>query len=503
MKRNFSNNKIELAGIFGLAILVVGATSASIVGCLGFDDSDSKSPAVIKAYSSTPAFAEAQLSGVSVYTLLSSDDTLAQSPSYIFGGSADGAGLIKNSDGTFTYLVNNEDNWAVSRITLDKTFKPVKGEYILNSTTGNSRLCSGTMATQAEHGFGPLFLSGAESGIDRGTYSLAIDPNGAINNSKQLSKFGLFNTENLVPLPKTEYTGKTVIVMGNDNSAADGGQIALYVSNVVGDLDNGSLYALARTDSVTRERSMVVGTQYPVVFKQITSPSTQTKSSMATLLNGLKVVKFGRVEDLDYGKASGSHRDIYFAVTGQPFTGVNADSSRTKYGRVYRLKLDAANPLTGTLEVILDGDVRPGAASTFQNPDNITVTKNYVYVQEDPNTYGDEAHDAYIYQYNIATKALTVAFKLNHHRGEAAYQKYNMSRVNDSTYNTLTTSAFGSWEYGALIDVSNTVGHDDVFMLSVQPHSWVGRRYKNADGGTLATSESQGSQVLLIKGLPR
>jgi hypothetical protein len=42
----------------------------------------------------------------------------------------------------------------------------------------------------------------------------------------------------------------------------------------------------------------------------------------------------------------------------------------------------------------------------FQNPDNICVTKNYVYVQEDANGYGDETHDAYIYQYNMATKQL-------------------------------------------------------------------------------------------------
>lgn len=503
MNRNFSNTTVRFAGILGLAVLAVGATGAGIVGCLGFDDSDSKSPAVIKAYSSTPALAEAKIPGITVYTLLGSDDSLPLSPSFIFGGSADGAGLIKNSDGTFTFLVNNEDNWAVSRITLDKTFKPVKGEYLVNSTKGNSRLCSGTMATPAEHGFGPLFLSGAESGIGRGTYSLAIDPNGAANTATSLTKFGLFNTENLVPLPKTEYAGKTVIVMGNDNSEADGGQIALYVSNTVGDLTGGKLYALARTDSVTKERAMTTGNTYNVVFKEITNPAGKNKTTMADTLNAMKVIKFGRVEDLDYGKASGTHRDIYFAVTGQPFTGFNADSSRTKYGRVYRLKLDAANPLTGTLEVILDGDVRPGTAGMFQNPDNITVTKNYVYVQEDPNTYGDETHDAYIYQYNIATKALTVAFELNHHRGEAAYQKYNMSRVNDSTYNPITTSLKGSWEYGALIDISDIIGQKDVFMLSVQPHSWVGTRYKNADGGTLATSESQGSQVLLIKGLPR
>lgn len=490
-------------------LLAVAAIGSGFAGC-SKDDATGPSPVTpvgptIKAYSSTPAFAEAKLAGVSVYTLLSSDDTLPESPNFIFGGSADGAGLIKNSDGTFTYLVNNEDNWSVARIKLDSSFKPVKGDYVINSNTGNSRLCSGTMATPAEHGFGPLYLSGAESGFEASTYSLAIAPNGTVNMPTLMNKFGLFNTENLVPLPKAAYSGKTVILIGNDNSGVDGGQVALYLSNTVGDLSNGKLYALARTDSVTRERSMVTGTTYPVTFKEITSPESKTKATMASTLGALKVIKFGRVEDLDYGKTTSTNRDIYFTVTGQNWTNDanNLDSSRTKFGRVYKLSLDATNPLAGTLEVILDGDVRPGVADKFQNPDNIVVTKNYVYIQEDANTYGDETHDAYIYQYNIATKALTVAFELNHHRGEAAFQKYNMARVNDSTYNPLTTSPKGSWEYGALIDISETIGIDDVFMLSVQPHSWVGRRYKNADGGTLRASESQASQVLLIKGLPR
>ena len=101
---------------------------------------------------------------VNLYSLLSSDDQLEQSPAYVFGGSADGAGLFQNPDGNYTILVNNEDNFSVSRITLDKGFKPVKGEYVLNSDGGTWRLCSATLVTPAEHGFGPVFLTSGESG---------------------------------------------------------------------------------------------------------------------------------------------------------------------------------------------------------------------------------------------------------------------------------------------------------------------------------------------------
>jgi len=66
---------------------------------------------------------------------------------------------MKLPNGNYALLVNHEDNFAVSRLTLDETFKPISGEYVLNSTGGIWRLCSATLATPQEHGFGPLFLS--------------------------------------------------------------------------------------------------------------------------------------------------------------------------------------------------------------------------------------------------------------------------------------------------------------------------------------------------------
>ena len=142
---------------------------------------------------------------------------------------------------------------------------------------------------------------------------------------------------------------------------------------------------------------------------------------------------------------------------------------------------------------MLDGDDRNGVAGKFQNPDNICVTKNYVYIQEDSNGYGDETHDAYIYQYNMATKQLKVVFELDHRR----------TASDAATYNVGTVSKFGRWEYGAMIDVSEQLGIDDTFLLSVQPHTWRGDKYKGVDGGTKRPSENQASQIVLIKGLAR
>ncbi|CAI2769409.1 hypothetical protein ACHRVW_18040 [Flavobacterium collinsii] len=452
---------------------------------------------VLKDQSVTPSLIKAQagFESLKIYSLFSSDDVFADSPKFVFGGSADGSGLLKNTDGTFTFLVNNEDNFAVSRITLDKTFKPTKGEYLLNSSGGTWRLCGATMATKEEHGFGPLYLTCGESGEESRTH--ALDPYasaGGASVSKELSGFGRLSAENALPLRSSAYKGKTVVVIGDDDSGTYGGQVFMYVSNIVGDLTGGSLYMLKRNDSNQREKDMTVDQTYPVSFVKIDNHTTLTGAQINASVNTLKAIKFGRVEDLDYRKGgNNADRELYFNVTGQDITGTNADASRTKYGRVYRLNLDAADPLKGTLELVLDGDNRSGKAGKFQNPDNICVTSNYVYVQEDANGYGDETHDAYIYQYNIATKELKVVLELDHRRTQADAAKYNVGKL----------SKFGDWEYGAMIDVSDQLGIPDTFMLSIQPHTWTGEKYKGVDGGTNRPNEQQASQIVVIKGLAR
>jgi hypothetical protein len=478
---------------------------ASLVSCNN-DKNEEENPinstVLTKNQSATPVLLKRQagFEKLELFSLIGSDDVLADSPNFVFGGSADGSGLLKNTDGTFTFLVNHEDNFSVSRITLDKTFKPVKGEYLLNSNGGTWRLCGATMATPAEHGFGPTYLTCGESGEESRTH--ALNPYGDVGNasvSQELKAFGRLSAENALPLKATAFEGKTVVVIGDDDSGTYGGQVFMYVANAVGDLTNGSLYMLKRKDDNQREKDMTTGKDYPVSFVKIENHKDLTGAQINASVNTLKAIKFGRVEDLDYRKGGGTaDREIYFNATGQDITGTNADASRTKYGRVYKLNLDATNPLNGTLQVILDGDDRTGIAGKFQNPDNICVTKNYVYVEEDANGYGDETHDAYIYQYNIATKELKVVVELDHRRTAADAAKYNVASTRVPNPNEK-----GVWEYGALIDVSEQLGIDDTFLLSVQPHSWSGEKYKGKDGGTGRPKEDQASQIVLIKGLAR
>ncbi len=431
--------------------------------------------------------------GINMYSLISSDDKLEQSPSFVFGGSADGAGLVQTPDGNYAIMVNHEDNFSVSRIILDKAFKPVKGEYVLNSDGGIWRLCSATMATPFEHGFGPLFLTCGESGEESRTHALSVGADAQqAGISREVAALGRWSAENAVPLPKTAYPGKTVILIGDDDSGINGGQIALYLSNTVGDLDNGSLYMMKRTDDNQKEMDIKTGATYAVEFVKIENQKALTGAQINAKVNELKAIKFGRVEDLDYRK-DGMGREVYVNVTGQNNTGVNADYSRSKYGRVYRLKLDPANPLKGTIEVVLDGDDRQGVAKEFQNVDNILVTKNYLYTQEDPNGYGDEKHDSYIYQYNLVTREFKKIIELDHRRTEADAAKYNVGGI----------SKFGDWEYGSMTDVSDVTGRPNTFMLAIQPHTWRGDQYKGVDGGSVRKNENQASQLIMIEGLPR
>jgi hypothetical protein len=475
------------------AIVSAGLISIVMSGCSDNEDVTGGTPAVaLTNRSVTPALIKSLIPGVEIFSAVSSDDVLPESPSFVFGGSADGAGLMRNTDGTFTLLTNHEDNFAVSRVTFDAAFKPIRGDYVVNSTFGKYRLCSATLATPAIHGFGPVFLTAGESNEE--SQILAVDPTGAVNTPRYLTGFGRWNTENAVPLPKEAFPNRTVVVIGDDDSGAEGGQVALYVANTVGDLDNGRLYTLARSDSVTRERSMVVGQSYPVTFRELTNHAAQSGRQLNQAAAALKSIAFGRVEDIDYRKG-GAGREVFFTVTGQNNTGVNAASDRTKYGRVYRLILDASDPLKGTLEVILDGDDRSGPAGLFQNPDNIYVGTNYAYIQEDDNGYGDEAHDAYIYQYNLTTKALRPVIQLDHRRTQS----------DAAVYNAVGGRPEGKagWEYGAMIDVSSELGNPDTFLLSLQPHSWRAAKYAGVDGGTVRPTENQASMMVLVKGLPR
>lgn len=454
-----------------------------------------------KDYSTEPSLLRKLTSfeDVEVYPLISSTDKLPESPEYTLGGSADGSGLIKNDDG-YLLLVNNEDNYAVSRIYLDQNFKPLKGDYPLNSTGAGTRMCSATLATPEEHGFGPLFLTAGESGPESQTHGVSPFTDVATASVPQvLPALGRWNAENAVPLPLATTKGKTMVIIGDDDSGPQGGQLIMYMSENQGDLAGGNVYVLRRVDQDPIETNMKINQSYEVEFVEIENARDNTGEQNNLASEALNSIQFGRVEDVDYGKKSpAASNNVYFNVTGH----LTDDGSRTKWGRTYQLELDPVNPLKGTLNVLLDGDDPASQAyGLFMDPDNLMVTENYIYIQEDPNGYTDdgegegrETHDAYLYQYHMASKTLKPVFETNLFRDNPALASYFGSEG----------ARYGAWEYGSMIDITDVLGQSEpTFLLCIQPHTWYRDEFRGVDGGTVRPDEGQGSQIVVVRGLDR
>jgi hypothetical protein len=430
-----------------------------------------------------PAFTNS----ISAYTLLSSSDTIPGYQNFIYGGAPDGQGFLKNPDGSgYIMVTNHENTWALSRVYLDKKLNPIKGEYIVNTDGGQFRLCSGSLATPEEHGFSrPIFLTTGESNVNAMTH--AIDPIGAANpadQSRVKPALGKFSGENAVPLPKDAYTGKTVIILGED---AGNGQVYLYVSNTVGDLENGKLHALRRTNLDQIEKNMTKGNTYDVEFVEVPNAKFLTGTEIENLNSSLKSIQFARVEDLDYRKGGGANsREVYFVATG-----VNGQADKTYWGRVYRLKMDANNPLSGKLEVVEDGDLNPG--QDIINPDNLCVTKNYVYIQEDGDSFFPGAsHNSLIWQHTIADGSKKRMLDVNN------------KALGGTIYNPTNDQRFATWEHGAMIDISDVIGEPDVFLINIHAHTWVeGDKFLNPSKAVSVQSYKAGGQTLILKGVPR
>ena len=489
---------MKFKSIFTVFVATILTTTIFISCERNDDDSSSAETVEFKNRSITPSFVRmgSEFSGVGVYTLISSEDAIPNSGNMVYGGAPDGQGFIANPDGSgYIMVTNHENTWAVSRLYLDKKLNVTKGEYIVNTNGGGFRLCSATMATPLEHGFGPVFLTTGESNVNAMTH--AIDPIAVANptnNSRTKPALGKYSGENAVPLNKNAYPGKTVIICGED---ASNGQVYLYVSNTVGDLDNGKLYSLRRTDLNQIETAMTWNTNYPVEFVEVPDAKNLTGTEIENLNTTLKSIQFARVEDLDYRKGSAANsREIYFVSTG-----VSGASDKTYMGRMYQLKLDATNPLIGNLKIVADGDVSPSGANVkgldIINPDNVCVTENYVYIQEDGDSFWPEAtHNSLIWQYNIATGTKKVFMDMTHGDADFLNTKYNPAGPNQLKK--------GIWEHGAMVDISDVVGVPGTFTINIHAHTWVENdRFLNPSRATSIQSYKSGGQTLILKNVPR
>ena len=503
--------------IFALAIIPVTVVSCDVEdgkdgvdginGQDGMDGQDGEdftpNPGMFSNKSATkPLVAMSpQFNYVEAYSIISTPDVV--NGNFQLAGSADGAGFLKDGD-EYIYVVNCEDSYAVARVRLDANLMPISGDYLLNSGVADfARQCSGTMWEKDIHGGDKdIFLSASESIA----YDVkGIDPR--VTTPTPQADFGLdalgeFSWENAVPLPKDAYSGKTVIIGGDDDSSGSEGQVTMYYSDAGdADLTGGKIYVLRFkqiSDGAGGVQAVVADTQYDegdldfqkeydVEFVEIVDGAALSKNEMETACNAVYASQFMRVEDVDYQKGSDANgRNVYFAVTGRgPGQGTYND-----WGTVYKLVLDETNPLVGKLTQVVSGNVdtnkMDGNLAELQSPDNICVTENFIYIQEDPNSFS-KGHAAQIYQSDLNGNNPTKVLEL----------------VIRQDLDPNKSTGF-SGEFGALVDISDKVGQPDVFILALQPHYWESPDFMSLDGHTNSSYEDdQASQIVILRGLPR
>ena len=442
-----------------------------------------------------------QFNFVEAYSLVSTPDVIGND--FQLAGSADGAGFLVDGD-DYIFVTNCEDSYAVARIRFDENLMPISGDYLLDSGVADfARQCSATMWEADIHGGNEdIFLSASESiNFD----IKAIDPRVATPTPQAdfgLDALGEFSWENATPLPQNTYPGSTVIIGGDDDSSGSEGQVTMYYSSTGdADLTGGSIYVLRYKQisdgnggvedvlpgTTYNESSLDFQATYDVEFVEIPNGSALTKNEMETACLDVNASQFMRVEDVDYQKGSDANgRNVFFAVTGRgPGTGTYND-----WGTVYKLELDESNPLEGRLTQIISGNTdtnnQDGNLADLQSPDNITVTENFVYVQEDPNSFS-RGHSAYIYQSDLAGINIQQVLELV---------------VRQDLADDNSTGLSG--EFGALIDISDKIQIPNTFILNIQPHYWRNESFGSLDGHTNSNFEdTQASQVVLLRGLPR
>jgi len=408
----------------------IGPTGTT--GDNGSDGEDITMPPLLS--SKTPNFLKvtSDFVGLKITPILSSEDAIPGTPDFVYGSMADGAGLLAENDGTFTLINNIEADYSIARIKLNKNLKPIAGEYILNAeATASTAQCSGSMITNEEHGFGPMYLSGGEwGGSSKGVF--ITDPYRPVSEAgtgKLLPALGQWSTENAVVIGKNAYADKTVAFIGDDNSNNDvpSGQLGMYVGDR-GDLEGGKLYGLKVTTSgITYEMDMVEGTEYDAEFVELTEREI---AALDTEAKAKGVMGFSRLEDIDWRRGSAANqRELYMAVTGREKPGLVGKG--TISGRVYKVTLNDTDP-TGAAKItcVLDGDKVGGKAAEFHSPDNILVTENYAYIQEDPNGISTATAGVYakLYQYNLNTGDIKTVLECDQDR--AASMGYGLNSRN-------------------------------------------------------------------------
>jgi hypothetical protein len=365
-----------------------------------------------------------------------------------------------------------------------------------NAHPAFSRLCSGSIAGPREGMDRYIYLAGEESEGDTyntlgGSAVAFIDGNAHV-----LPGLGHFPWENLLIQPRIDtglYANKTVIMLMEDgpaNSPYCG--MFMYVGTknrtssdplVRNGLVGGQFYVLRGLNEDANYEFDFYGEGNATQCEWVRIPNIASKSY--TQLKDAAIAqdffRFARVEDGAWSKVSKT--DFFYVTTGGD--GVVGDGTgNNKLGRLYRLTLDANNPLGyANLEIIGDAD-HSNHADLPLSPDNMDTSSRYVMINEDGTSQSRPVmaarnRDGSIWRYDmwdLSAAPLRVAQQTSIGRDGvyavtgAVVTPGSLPVTPTFTTSKYTPTARGIWETSGIHATDAEFG-DGTFIFDVQAHS--------------------------------
>lgn len=373
------------------------------------------------------------VTGVDYTAILTAGDKVN---GYMMAGLPDGLGAYNNDgDTTFTLLMNHEfgsattgathawgskgafvSKWVIRKSDLtvlsgqDMTnavnlWNPLTSSYITynaafpSATAGFGRFCSADLAAVSAYyneatGKGTtarIFLDGEETGNEgRVVAHISTGPEAGVD--YELPYLGKASWENQVANPRS--SDKT-IVAGMDDATP--GQVYFYVGDkqTTGNeiekagLNGGHLYSIAVENMLMEDNAAPCPANTHFNTIDLGTVQNMTGAAINTASNNAGITNFLRPEDGAWDP--NNPNDFYFNTT-------NAFNANSRLWKVHFNNLDSVMG-GGTITAVLDG------TEGQQMLDNLTIDNSgHILLVED---VGGNAHLGKIWQYTIATDALT------------------------------------------------------------------------------------------------
>jgi hypothetical protein len=372
------------------------------------------------------------LNGWETHAILSAGDTVDEtgngSADYQMVGIPDGLGVLRRGKGVRVFMNHEMTNTIqseprvgrplqrgafVSEWLLNKRGEVISGRRAFdtvyqdntlvgdaadtsNTTPAFGRFCSAFLAGRGVGFDRPIFFANEEAGPETGLPTPSFDTKGsqsvAIFNQQAhaLSKLGHFPRENTLVMRGTG--NRTVILSTEDGPRTPDSQLYMYLgrkhresSNPLrrNGLDNGKLYVFASDDPQNNnENQLDEGETVHGTWKEIENADQRSDVQTEADADAVGAFGFVRIED---GEFRPNHkREFWFDTTGEQQTGSEQGPNTNQLGRLYRLRFDKRDPLAGArLTQAYSADDLTAQEDGPLSPDNVTVTKRSIVINED------------------------------------------------------------------------------------------------------------------------